>query len=62
MRLYCYDCYSEDHAIKEQLLSCSAWMSTQPLGLRLYIREDRRSWALLLDPGLVYRPKLDYYV
>ena len=61
MRLYCYDCYSEDDATKELLFKCSAWVSTQPLGLRFFIREDRLSLALIADVYLIARPKLDYY-
>ena len=61
MRLYCYDCYSEDDATKELLFKCSAWVSAQPLGLRYFIREDRLTLALIADAYLVPRPTLDYY-
>ena len=61
MRLYCYDCYSEDDATKELLFKCSAWVSAQPLGLRYFIREDRLTLALIADAYLVARPTLDYY-
>jgi hypothetical protein len=61
MRLLCYDCYSDDEDTKEFLFKLSAWVSAQPLGLRYFIREDRLTLALLADPQLHARPKLDYY-
>ena len=61
MRLLCYDCYSNEDYVKDQLFLCSAWISAMPFGLRYYIREDRLSLALLADCYLVPRPKLDYY-
>jgi hypothetical protein len=61
MRLYCYDCYSEDDSTKDLLFKCSLWVSAQPLGLRYFIREDRLSIALVADCLLVPRPKFDYY-
>jgi hypothetical protein len=61
MRLLCYDCYSTEDSVKDQLWRCSASVSAQPLGLRYYIREDRLSLAMLADCYLVARPKLDRY-
>lgn len=61
MRLLCYDCYSTDDYVKDQVFLSSAWVSAQPLGLRYYIREDRLSLALLADCYLVARPRFDYY-
>ena len=61
MRLYCFDSYTDDPDIKDQLGYCADSYTAQPLGLRYYIREDRLSLALLADTLLVPRPKFDYY-
>jgi len=59
MRLYCYDSYTDDPDVMDQLGFCSHSYTAQPLGIRFYIREDRLSLALLADSKLVPRPKLD---
>jgi hypothetical protein len=59
MRLYCYDSYTTDPDVMDQLGFCSHSYTAQPLGIRFYIREDRLSLALLADCELVPRPKLD---
>ena len=59
MRLYCYDSYTDDPDVMDQLGYCSHSYTAQPLGIRFYIREDRLSLALLADSELVPRPKLD---
>ena len=60
MRLYCYDSYTQDPDVMDQLGYCAHSYTAQPLGIRFYIREDRLSLALLADTNLVPRPKLDY--
>lgn len=59
MRLYCYDSYTDDPLVMDQLGFCSHSYTAQPLGIRFYIREDRLSLALLADSELVPRPKFD---
>jgi len=59
MRLLCYDSYTVDPDIMDQLGYCAYSYSALPLGIRFYIREDRLSLALLADACLVARPKLD---
>ena len=60
MRLLCYDSYTMDPDVKDQLGYCADSYSVLPLGLRYYIREDRLSLAMLADAYLVPRPQLDY--
>ena len=60
MRLYCYDSYTTDPDVMDQLGYCAYSYSALPLGIRFHIREDRLSLALLADCLLVPRPKLDY--
>ena len=43
----------------DQLGHCSYSYTAQPLGMRYMIWENRLSLALLADPQLVPRPKLD---
>jgi hypothetical protein len=63
MRARCYDCWSDDLYVREQVWLCSLWLTTLPAGgLRFWIREDRISLALLADSLLVYQPKFDYYI
>ena len=61
MRILCYHSYADDDTC-EQLYLLSEWVSTMPLGLRFYIREDRASFALLIDSYLKPVPLWDYYV
>ena len=60
MRLLCYDSYTTDPDVMDQLLYCAHSYSVQPLGIRWLIREDRLSLALLADCELVPRPTLDW--
>jgi len=46
----------------EQLNYCAHSYSVLNLGIRFYIREDRLSLALLADPTLAPRPKLDLFI
>jgi hypothetical protein len=62
MRLYCYDSYTDCGDTMEQLNYCSHSYTVLNLGIRFYIREDRLSLALLADPTLAPRPKLDLFV
>ena len=62
MRLYCFDSYTVDPLVQDYMCYCSYSYTTQPLGLRYYIREDRLSLALLADTLLVPRPTLDRIV
>lgn len=56
----CYDSWAED-CIKESLWLCAEFVCALPAnGCRFYIREDRLSFALVLDPMMTRRPKLDY--
>ena len=60
MRLLCYDSYTTDPLVMDQLNYCAHSYSVQPLGIRWFIREDRLSLALLADANLVPRPTLDW--
>ena len=62
MRLYCYDSYTVDGDVMEQLNYCAHSYTVLALGIRWYIREDRLSLALLADSTLAPRPKLDIYI
>ena len=46
----------------EQLNYCAQSYCVLALGIRWYIREDRLSLALLADPTLAPRPKLDLFI
>ena len=59
MRLYCFDSYTDDPDVMDQLGYCAYSYSVLAVGIRFYIREDRLSLALLADCQLVPRPKLD---
>jgi hypothetical protein len=61
MRLYCYDSYTQDPIVKDQLGYSSYSYSALAVGIRFYIREDRLSFALLADEHLVARPALDLF-
>jgi hypothetical protein len=64
MRVLCYQSWSSDEESKEQLWLCSDAFGAGavPACNRYYIREDRLSWALLIDPAMRYIPSLDYYL
>jgi hypothetical protein len=48
---------------QEQLWLCSEAVSAMPAHCaRFYIREDRLSWAMLLDPHMRHIKEMDYYM
>jgi hypothetical protein len=60
MYIRAYDSWA-DESTKEQLWLCAEWVSAGRAGpTRFYIREDRLSFAHLIDSQLVPRPKDDY--
>ena len=59
MRYICFDSYTNDSLVKDQLGSYAHALYAQPLGIRFYIREDWISLALIVDPLLVLRPRED---
>jgi hypothetical protein len=61
MRVLCYECYS-DIDTHEQLWLYSEWVHTSAFTARFYIREDRVSAVLLIDPTLIRRQEDDYYI
>jgi hypothetical protein len=63
MRLYCYRT-SASYEVQEQLWLCAesvSAVSVEPYA-EFYIREDRRAWALLIDPLMVHVYKKDMIV
>ena len=63
MRLYCYRTCA-DYEVQEQLWLCAesvSAISVEPYA-EFYIREDKRAWALLIDPNLVHVYKKDLIV
>ncbi len=63
MRVYCYQTWC-DEATREQLWLCAEAFGAGPVTAcnRFYIREDRLSWALMLDPTMRHIKDLDYYL
>jgi hypothetical protein len=63
MRVYCYQTWA-NITTQEQLWLCSDAMSAGPVAScnRFYIREDRLSFALLLDANMRHLKDLDYYI
>ena len=62
MRVYCYQTWSSIET-QEQLWLCAEAVSAMPATCaRFYIREDRRSFALVLDPIMRHIAHLDYYI
>jgi hypothetical protein len=62
MRVYCYQTWAPME-VQEQLWLCAEAVGALPAGAaRFYIREDRVSWAFILDPHLRHIPTLDYYM
>jgi hypothetical protein len=61
MRVYCYQTWA-DEATREQLWLCADAFGAGPVKgcNRFYIREDRLSFALLLDPAMRHIPDHDY--
>ena len=61
MRLLCYRT-SADMAIQEQLWLCSEYVHAVCIApyAEFYIREDRLSFALILDPTMVHVKHKDY--
>ena len=61
MRVYCYQTWA-DPTTQEQLWLCAEAVHAMVANCsRFYIREDKRSFALLLDPTMRHMAKLDYY-
>jgi len=61
MRVYCYQTWA-DKPTQEQLWLCSLHVCALPAGsARFYIREDRLSFAHILDPHMRHIRSLDYY-
>jgi len=62
MRVYCYHTWATMDT-QEQLWLCAEAVGAMPAhSACFYIREDRLSWALLLDPTMRHMPKNDYYI
>jgi len=62
MRVYCYQTWA-DKTTQEQLWLCAEAVSALAGGAaRFYIREDRVSFALMLDPHMRHLRDLDYYL
>jgi hypothetical protein len=62
MRLFCYHSYTKCETTQQVLFKCSYGISCMPLGVRYYVREDRRSLALLADPLMEYHPRFDILI
>ena len=62
MRVLCYQSWMTDPDTKEQLWLCSDAFGAGPVEScnRYYIREDRLSWALLIDPAMRHIREHDY--
>jgi hypothetical protein len=61
MRVYCYQTWA-DMATQEQLWLCSEAVCAMPAHCaRFYIREDRLTFALMLDPTMRHIKDMDYY-
>lgn len=62
MRVLCYQTWA-DKTTQEQLWLCAEAVGAMPAGCaRFYIREDRLSFALLLDPDMRHIKNLDYVI
>jgi len=63
MRVLCYQSWC-DAETREQLWLCSDAFSAGPVEScnRFYIREDRLTFAFLLDPHMRHIRELDYYL
>jgi hypothetical protein len=64
MRVFCYQSWISDEESKQQLWLCSDSFGAGPIPAcnRYYIREDRLSFALLIDPTMRHIRSLDYYL
>ena len=63
MRLYCYRT-SAEYSVQEQLWLCAEYVSAvsvEPYA-EFYIREDKLSFALLIDPLMTHVYKKDLIV
>lgn len=63
MRVFCYQTWA-DESTRAQLRLCSEAVEAGPeeYCVRYYIREDRLSWARLIDPTLRHIRDLDYWL
>lgn len=60
MRILCYESWA-DPDTQQQVWLCSEWINDLPAGgIRFYIREDRVSLALLIDPHMRRLSLFDY--
>jgi hypothetical protein len=64
MRVYCYQSWTSDPDLKQALWLCSDSFGAGPIDAcnRYYIREDRLSFALLIDPSMRHIKEMDYYL
>jgi hypothetical protein len=62
-RALCYTSYAAS-PILDQLFQYTVthggWAHIPPIGLELYIPEDRAFWLLLIDPEVLRKPHKDY--
>jgi hypothetical protein len=62
MRVYCYHTWAVIDT-QEQIWLCSEAVGAGAANTAyFYIREDRLSWAFMLDPTMRHMPKNDYYI
>ena len=64
MRVLCYQSWITDEESKQQLWLCADAFGAGPVATcnRYYIREDRLTFALLIDPTMRHIRDLDYYL
>lgn len=60
MRVYCYETWA-DMPTQEQLWLCAEAVHAGPgSSARFFIREDKRSFALVIEPTMRHIAKQDY--
>ena len=59
--VHCYESLA-DSEVNEQLWLYAEWMSTVPGAIRFYIREDRVTLALIINPNMRRIPREDWLV
>ena len=69
MLVQCYQSYADDRTLDQLFqLACrvGGWSSNlgshYGVGIQIYIPEDYSSLAILIDPGILRRPRLDYII
>lgn len=65
MLIQCYHSSAPAHTLDRLFnyaTSVGGWASIYPYAysIDIYIPEDRSAWAILLDPTIQRRPRLDY--